>query len=63
MNSFVLRAGAVTYVFSVLTEENGQGGSFKKTVEAKDSPSAWVQVVKELKAAGILKYVTRLELV
>lgn len=50
------------FVFKVRTEEDGKGGVFNKTIEAKDSAGAWLTVVKDLKTSGLLKLVTSLEM-
>lgn len=47
--------------FNIRTEEDGRGGVFKKTVDAKSKDDAFVAVVKGLKSAGLLYIVKSIE--
>lgn len=57
-------AALTEYKFQMkVSEMGGQHGVTTKTVDAKSMQDAWVQLVKELKASGLLQYAIGLELV
>ena len=64
MNPFVLRADSLQeFTFSVrIKEANGQYGVFRKTVDARNTESAWKEVMRGLKAMNSLKYLISVEL-
>lgn len=47
--------------FNIRTEEDGRGGAFKKTVDAKSKDDAFVVLVKGLKSSGLLAFVKAIE--